>query len=163
MLTKQAVRSAAKAAALPAAVGAAVLALLAVWVLGGGFDTLARERIEVVDARAPMPSTPGLTAVYLTITDSGAASDELIGASTPAAHEAMIMGEQQVEGGGVMQRLPAVSIPAHGSVSLGPYTDDIMLQDPGSLHVGESVTLTLTFRTLGTVDVPVRIVAPGAE
>ena len=143
--------------------GGVVLGLLAVWVLAGGFGTVARERIVVTGARAPLPSTPGLTAVYLTITDAGATSDELVGASTPAAHQTMLMGEHPGHGAGAMQRVAGVLIPAHGSVALGPFADDdIMLLDAGSLRLGETVTVSLTFRTLGTIAVPVRIVAPGS-
>jgi copper(I)-binding protein len=157
-----AARSVAKTAAAPVIAAGTVLVVLAVWVLLGGFGSVARERIDVLDARMPLPSTPGLTAVYLTIQDSGAQGDELTAASAPGVHETMLMGDVKLAGAGEMKRIDAISIPANGSVSLGPYTADIALEGVGgSLRVGQTVELTLTFRTLGTVTVPVRVAPSG--
>lgn len=162
LLMKVHVAAASKAVAAPVAAAALVLGLLVVWVLSGGFGTIARERIEIADARAPLPTTPGLTVVYLTVTDTGADGDELLAASATEARTGMLMGNQDSGGAGVMTRLAEIPIPAHGSTALGPYTRDIMLENVATLHVGQSLTLTLTFRTLGTLTVPVRVVAPGS-
>lgn len=155
------IRSAAKAAALPAAAASVVLIVLAAWVLGGGFGTITREHLEILDARVPLASTPGLTAVYLTVRDTGAEGDELLSASSPGVHDAMLMGEHDVAGAGVMERVDGIAIPAHGSVALSPFADDITLEGTGPLRVGRTVTLTLTFRNVGTVTVSALVVAPG--
>lgn len=150
------------AAAVPASAGASVLVLLTGWVLAGGFGTLAREHIDVLDARIPRPSTPGLTALYLTLRDTGPEADALIAVSTPDARVAMLMADRDADGSGVMEHVASITVPAHGAVALGPYTLDIVLEDTGTLHVGQDVPLTLTFRTLGTVTADARVVAAGA-
>jgi copper(I)-binding protein len=157
------ISAAAKAAAAPTAAAALVLGVLIVWVLSGAFGTVARERIEIADARAPLPTSPGLTAVYLTVSDTGAEGDELVSAQAADAQTTMLTGEREHGGAGVMTRLTGITIPAHGSVTLGPYTEDIMLEGVRPLRVGQTVTLILTFRTLGTLTVPVNVVAPGAS
>lgn len=154
--------SAAKAAAAPALAAAVVLGVLVVWVLTGGLGTVARERIEIADARAPLPTTPGLTAVYLTVSDTGAEGDELLSAEASGAQTTMLTSNQEHGGAGVMTQLTGITIPAHGVVELGPYTEDIMLEGVRPLRIGQSMTLTLTFRTLGTLTVPVSVVAPGS-
>ena len=156
------VLSVAKAAAAPVMAAAVVLGVLVVWVLTGAFGTVARERIEIADARAPLPTTPGLTAVYLTMSDTGAEGDELLSAETSGARTTMLTGDRERDGAGAMTQLAGITIPAHGKVELGPYTEDIMLEGVRPLHVGQTVMLTLTFRTLGTVTVPVNVVAPGS-
>ena len=156
------VLSVVKAAAPPVAAAAVVLTVLVVWLLTGAFGTVARERIEIADARAPLPTTPGLTAVYLTVRDTGAEDDELLSAEASGVQTTMLTGNQERDGAGVMTRLTGIAIPAHADVELGPYTEDIMLEGVRPLHVGQTMTLTLTFRTLGTLTVPVSVVAPGS-
>lgn len=157
------VRELARGALAPLIAAAVVLALLAGWVATGGFGTIARERITVLDAAVAMPSTPGLAAAYLTISDSGAHADELVSVATPDARQSMLMGDSQASGAGVMRQLTGIAIPAHSTVTLGPYTTDIQLTGFGAakLKLGGTIPLTLTFRDLGPVTVQARIVAPG--
>jgi copper(I)-binding protein len=157
------VRELARGALAPLIAAAVVLALLAGWVATGGFGTIARERITVLDAAVAMPSTPGLTAAYLTISDSGAHADELVSVATPDAQESMLMGDSKSAGAGVMRQLTGIAVPAHSTVTLGPYTTDIQLTGLGTakLKLGGTIPLTLTFRDLGPVTVQARIVAPG--
>jgi Cu+-exporting ATPase len=54
-----------------------------------------------------------------------------------------------------------VAIPAHGTLSLNPFGLDIVLQDPGSLTVGATVPLVLTFRHAGRVTVYAAVTPPG--
>ena len=54
-----------------------------------------------------------------------------------------------------------MAIPAHGTLSLSPFGLDIVLQDPGSLTVGGSVPLVLTFRHGGRVTVYATVTPPG--
>jgi copper(I)-binding protein len=54
-----------------------------------------------------------------------------------------------------------VAMPAHGTLSLNPFGLDIVLQNPGSLTVGGSVPLILTFRHSGRVTVYATVTPPG--
>ena len=157
------VRELARGALAPLVAVAVVLALLVGWVVGGGFGTIAREKITVLNAAVAMPSTPGLTAAYLTISDSGAHADELVSVATPAARQSMLMGDSQAAGAGVMRQLTGIAVPEHSTVTLGPYTDDVQLTGVGSaeLKFGATIPLTLTFRDLGPFTVQARVVAPG--
>ena len=53
-----------------------------------------------------------------------------------------------------------VVIPAHGTLSLSPFGLDIVLRDPGSLTVGATVPLVLTFRHAGRVTVYPAVAQP---
>jgi copper(I)-binding protein len=54
-----------------------------------------------------------------------------------------------------------VAIPARGTLSLSPFGLDIVLLDPGSLTVGASVPLVLSFRHAGQVTVYATVTPPG--
>jgi copper(I)-binding protein len=57
--------------------------------------------------------------------------------------------------------LRQLAIPAHGTLSLSPFGLDIVLQDPGSLTVGATVPLVLTFRHTGRITVYAAVTPPG--
>lgn len=158
-------REAARGAIAPLLAAGVVLALLAGWVATGGFGTIARERITVQGAAVVVPSTPGLTAAYLTISDDGAHSDELVSVSTPVATQSMLMGESESAGAGVMRQLGGIAVPAHASVTLGPYTEDVQLSgiSASQLTLGRTIPLTLTFRNLGPITVQARVIASGTS
>jgi copper(I)-binding protein len=52
-------------------------------------------------------------------------------------------------------------IPAGATLTLSPFGDDIVLQDPGRYENQPSVPLTLTFRNAGTVTIDATVTAPG--
>lgn len=152
-----------RGAAAPVIAGLVLLGLLCFWVAGGGFGTLARERLQVTGAIVPVPAAAGQTAVYLTIANTGAQADELLSVTTNAAAGAMLTGNAVGAGksAGSMTELSGITVPAHGTVVLGPFADDIMLMRPQHLAVGASIELTLHFRVLGEVAVTARVVPPG--
>ena len=103
-------------------------------------------------------------AAYMVISTSGAAPDQLIGASTPIAEKAEL--HTDIMEGDVMRMRPVKGI----EVNLGePAT-----LEPGALHVmliglkaplkeGEHFPLTLTFEKAGSVTVEVTVEAAGAH
>lgn len=151
-----------QAAGPPLAAGALLLGLLAGWVGLGGFGTLVRERLEVTGATVPVPASPGVTAAYLTISNTGADADQLLAVSTGAARQALLTRNTVNGASGGMIGLSALTVPGHGSVALGPFGTDIMLVDPGPLTAGHTVTLHLEFRRAGTLTVNALITAPGS-
>ena len=52
-------------------------------------------------------------------------------------------------------------IPAHATITLSPFGDDVVLTDPAPLHAGQIVPLTLTFRNGGTITVQAAVTQPG--
>jgi copper(I)-binding protein len=154
-----------RAAVAPLVTGALLLTLLWAWVADGGFGTIARVRLQITGAIVPLPATPDATAAYLTIRNTGAAADELLSVSTASAQRAMLTNNAATSGtaAGSMAELKGITVPAHGTVVLGPYADDIMLMQPKKLAVGQSVVLDLDFRTLGQVTVDAKVAPLGSD
>jgi hypothetical protein len=113
-------------------------------------------------ARAtPSLNTPG--AVYLTITDNGAA-DKLVGVSTPAAGMAMVHESYTENGISKMRMLDGVKLEPHKTVTFQPGGLHIMLEDlKAPLRVGGTFPLTLTFAKAPPQTVVVKVLKPGAE
>ena len=153
----------ARAAAVPVLAAALLLGLLCAWVTSGGLGTVARVRLQITGAVVPAPATADATSAYLTIRNTGAEPDELLSVSTAVSRQTMLSDNRAAPGAaaGTMVRVPGIAVPAHGSVTLGPYTEDIMLTQPSKLTVGQTVTLVLDFRVLGQVTVQAKVVPPG--
>jgi copper(I)-binding protein len=110
-------------------------------------------------------ATPGAAttgAVYLTVTDHGAA-DRLIGVSTPAAGMAMLH-ESYTEGGvSKMRMLDGVPLDPNKPVTFHPGALHIMLEGlKAPLKVGSSFPLTLTFEKAPPQTVTVTVLKAGA-
>jgi periplasmic copper chaperone A len=125
--------------------------------------------------QSPMMASAG--AAYMTLT-GGATADELVSASVPAEiagtvelHETSMsdegmgemggdMGGDMGEGMGMMsmKQIPAIPVPAGGTVELKPSGLHIMLLDLAApLVPGEGFELTLTFASGETLVVPVEV------
>ena len=145
----------------PVSAAALLICLLTCWVVSGGFGTVAQVRLDVVGATVPVPATPGLTAAYFTVRNSGDQSDELISVRTADAAQSMLIENPTGGASGRMTPIQGVDIPAHGSATFGPFGDDIMLTGVPQLKVGQTVTLVLTFRDVGDVTVQATVTPPG--
>ncbi|WP_062226980.1 copper chaperone PCu(A)C [Aureimonas frigidaquae] len=129
-------------------------------------DTVLKGEL-AVSAGWSRATAPGarVGAGYLTITNSGAAADRLLGASSPRAEsvEIHVMSTQ----GGMMQMdaLPdGLEVPAHGSLALAPNGYHLMLVDlPTPLAEGETIPLTLRFESAGTVETTLSVGSLGAR
>jgi copper(I)-binding protein len=156
-----AIAAAVRSVGPPLSAALLLIVVLSCWVTSGGFGTIARVRISVVDATVPMPATPGLTAAYLTIDNSGDKPDELLSVQTASAGRTMLAQNSSSGPSGTMKEIQGIAVPAHGSATLGPFGVDVMLSDTRPLHVGQVVTLILTFRTVGQVTVQAAVTPPG--
>ena len=119
--------------------------------------------IEVLNAwsRAALAGRNG--AVYLTITDTGAA-DRVTAASTPVAQTAEV--HESVSENGVMKMRPVTALPvAPGKpVILSPGGYHVMLMGlKQPLTKGESFPLTLTFERAAPITVTVQVESAGAS
>jgi copper(I)-binding protein len=125
--------------------------------------------IQVADAwarQAPMmPSTghmhgaTGTGAVYVTLRNSGAAPDALVGASSEAAEVVEL--HETIRDGEVMRMRPVakLALPAGATLEMKPGGLHIMLINlKRALHPGDKVPLTLTFEHGASLplEVPVR-------
>jgi copper(I)-binding protein len=107
----------------------------------------------------PQPASPDVAAAYLTITNAGGTADTVTKVSTNVTEAVMAMNETTQGGVGTMTGLGAVSIPAHGSISLTPGRAHLMLENPTSrLRVGQQVSVTITFAHAGTITLAVPVV-----
>ena len=102
---------------------------------------------------------------FMTITNSGTASDRLTGGSTPVAGEVQIHTVDMTDGVMRMRQLEdGLDIPAGESVALKPGSFHIMLMGlKRPLQRGESVPLTLTFEQAGPVEVALAVQPVGAQ
>ncbi|HEY2075610.1 MAG TPA: copper chaperone PCu(A)C [Streptosporangiaceae bacterium] len=154
----------ARAAVAPLACSVILVVVLAAWVVSGGGGRLSRVRIQVTQAAVPMVSytTSGAAgknaAAYLTIRNLTQAADVLVSASSPAAARVVltraVTQHPAVAAGGLV-------IPAGGSISLSPFSADLVLIRPRALMSGETVLLRLRFRHAGVVTVAASVTPPG--
>jgi copper(I)-binding protein len=148
-------------------IGALVLiGLLSAWVITGGAGTITRVRLQVTLAAVPMRSlTPQAAAAvstattFLTIRNLSGTADELIAVRSPLARRVVLT---QTDGPEAAPTVVAgLAIPPHGTLTLTPFGDDVVLQHPASFETRPSVPLTLTFRHAGTVTIQAAVTAPG--
>jgi len=151
------VRDLLRAVAGPLICAVVVTGVLAAWAGTGGGGTLTRVRLQVTQAAVPMRAfTPQKAAevhaatTFLTITNLSGTPDELVAARSPFARGVLLR-----QSGG-----PLV-IPAHGTLTLTPIGDDLVLQQPSPYESRATVPLTLTFRHSGTVTIDAPVTGPG--
>ena len=118
-------------------------------------------QVDHVWARAAPAGHEG--AVYLTITDGGAAPDTLTGVTTPVAAEAAL--HQSIDDHGVMKMRPVGPLPIEPGkpVTLAPGGYHIMLSElKRSLKQGDSFPITLSFAKAGQVTATASVAKAGA-
>lgn len=104
-------------------------------------------------------------AAYLTLRNEGSEPDALIEVATPAAGHAMLH-ETTLSADGVarMGHVPALEIPAGGAAALAPGGYHLMLMDLSApLREGETLTLTLRFRSGAEATVTAPVLGPAAK
>jgi copper(I)-binding protein len=120
----------------------------------------------IVIADAWARATPGKAptgAAYLTVTNSGAAADRLVGASSPVAATTELHEDKEENGIMKMRPVPALAIPPGQSITFKPGAYHLMLtglKEP--LKQGASFPLILTFEKAGAKQVQVAVGRPGA-
>lgn len=115
-------------------------------------------------ARATLPNAP-VGGGFLTIANRGTTDDRLLAVSTPAAGRAEVHEMSMTDGVMTMRPLPdGLPIPAGETVDLTPGGYHLMFMElKARLIEGESLPVTLTFETAGTVTVELAIGAPNAK
>lgn len=111
----------------------------------------------------PTPGGRDISAGYMTVRNSGAAPDVLVGVASPSAGRVDIH-ETRLGEGGVMQMFPIaqVPVPADGEVAFAPGGLHLMLMDlHAPLAEGERVRMTFTFERSGAVELEAQVARPG--
>jgi copper(I)-binding protein len=167
-------RDLARAAAGPVICAAVVIGLLSAWVATGGAGTIitiSRARIEVTLAAIPMHSlNPGPAGApqppagaYLTIRNLSGTPDVLTAVSSRVARRVILTRRAGAgRAGRAGSVLPGLSIPAHGTLTLSPSGDDVVLIGGPRLLAGQQVPLTLTFRYAGQITIEATVTIPGS-
>lgn len=115
--------------------------------------------IEVIDPYIPLPASPSVAAVYLTVRNTGTTADALIGAASAIAASATLHTEITQGSVEVMAPLVRLDLSPHADASLAPGHDHVMLEGIHQvLKVGQSVTVTLRFAHAGQIAVAVPVV-----
>ena len=97
---------------------------------------------------------------YLTIRNLSSQPDELLSVRTPVARRVILTGPPGPRG--TRPTVAGLAIPAHGSITLSPLSDDAVLVDPARYESDMTVPLTLVFRHAGRVQVDATVTAPGS-
>jgi copper(I)-binding protein len=157
-------RELARAAAGPLICVIVLTGLLSAWVISGGAGTLTKVRLQITQAAVPMrgfttKTAAGPAATFLTIRNLTGVPDELISVTSPVASRVQLT----VRLGAAASRTVVgdLVIPARSTLSLTPFGDDIVLQDPAPYEDQSTVPLTLTFRHAGIVTIEAAVTAPG--
>jgi copper(I)-binding protein len=156
----------ARAVAGPVICAIVLTGLLSAWVATSGAGTLTRVQIQISLAAVPMRAfTPqaaaaaGAAHTFLTIRNLSGHPDELIAVRSPIARHIVLT---RRSGPGVPPSVvSALPIPAHGTLTLNPFTDDVLIQDPAPFESSQDVPLTLVFRHAGQVTIEAPVTAPG--
>ena len=155
-----------RAVAGPVICAVVVIGLLAAWAGTGGGGTLTRVRLQVTQAAVPMRAfTPraadavGTATTFLTIRNLSDTPDELVAARSPFARRVVLT--QRTGPAGPPAQVGTLVIPAHGTLTLTPLGDDLVLQQPAPYESLATVPLTLIFRRSGTVTIDATVTSPG--
>ena len=155
-----------RAAVGPVICAVLVTGLLAAWAGTGGGGTLTRVRLQVTQAAVPMRAfTPAASdairaaATFVTIRNLSGTPDQLIAARSPFAGRVVLT--QRTGPTGTPVPVGVLVIPAHGTLTLTPFGDDLVLQHPSPYESRATVPLTLTFRYAGTVTIDATVTGPG--
>jgi copper(I)-binding protein len=156
----------ARAVAGPLICAAVLIGLLSAWVASSGAGTLTRVRLEVTLAAVPMRAfTPRAAnaiheaGIYLTIRNLSGTPDELIAVRSPLAGHVTLATRDGLAATG--KAASALTVPGHGTLTLSPLTDDVVLEDPAPFEDRRSVPLTLVFRDAGQITIDAPVTAPG--
>jgi hypothetical protein len=140
--------------------------LLAAWVVTGGAGTIHRVHMQVSQASVPARGFTAASAAavhsagtYLTIRNLTGQADELTAVSSPVARRVVLTQRQTLTGPRTVVR--ELTVPAHGTLRLTPFGNDVILENPSAYETGSSVPLVLTFRHTGKLAVSAAVSAPG--
>lgn len=140
-----------------AAIAVAVLGIagLAWGAVSGHSSNPSVAGLTISRAYIPEPASPDVVAVYLRIDNHTGDPDEITSVTTGAGGEAMTMSDNAAGG----MDMAAVRIPAHGSITLKPFGQHIMIEKPSEpLVKGTTVVVTVHFRVADPITVTVPVI-----
>jgi copper(I)-binding protein len=156
-----------RAAAAPLISAVVMVGLLSAWVITGGAGTITRVQIQIDLAAVPMRAYSASQAsaihaapTYVTIHNLSSAPDELVSVRSAISSHVVLTGPPGRHG--TRTTVAGLAIPAHGSITLSPLTEDVVLLDPEPYETDMTVPLTLTFRHAGPVQADATVTGPGA-
>ncbi len=101
--------------------------------------------------------------IYLTLANTGAAEDKLIGAATPVADKAQLHSNTMNNGVMEMRPLASLAIKPGGKAVLKPGGNHLMLTGlKQQLKAGDFFTVTLEFEHAGKIETQVSVAKAGA-
>jgi copper(I)-binding protein len=101
----------------------------------------------------------GAATTFHTIRKLSGTPDQLVAVRSPIARHVVLTVRDGPAGPRFVVR--DLAIPAHGTRTLSPFGDDVVLRDPAPFETSQSVPLILTFRHAGTVTLQATVTAPG--
>jgi copper(I)-binding protein len=159
-------RDLARGAIGPVICATVLVALLSAWVVTGAAGTLSQVRIQVSQAAVPMRAfTPqaaaaiGTATTFVTIRNLSDTPDELVAARSPIARRVILTTRTGLAAARTVAA--GLAVPAHGTLTLSPFGDDLVLQDPAPFESTGTVPLILTFRNAGTLTINATVTPPG--
>ena len=117
--------------------------------------------IEIYAPWARSAKTGEVTGAFLTIANTGTATDHLLGASSKAAQTVEVHETSMKDGVMSMREVPAIEIPAGQMLELRPGSYHIMLINLArDLADGDEIQIILHFETAGDIPVTVKVGMP---
>lgn len=107
------------------------------------------------------PPGTSVTAAYMVIDNSAAATDELLEVGCSCSASASIHVTEMKEGSMAMKKVASIEVPPGGSVALSPGSYHVMLEGLSG-DMGESVVLELRFRSGKEILVAAPVLSPPA-
>lgn len=114
--------------------------------------------IETADPKIPVPASPDVAAVYVTLTNASSKTDTLESVTTDAGGHAELHRSFSEDGSAMMKPAGPISIHGGATLTLAPGGYHIMIMKPSrALQEGDHVQVDLEFRRAGKVsfDAPV--------
>lgn len=115
--------------------------------------------LHIRGAYIPRQASPDVAAAYFSVTNDGAAADQLVAVTTPSAPSVGIHVTVTSGGAETMRELDSLAVPAGGTALLSVGGRHLMLVKPvRMLREGDKVALTLRFTRAGSVTMTVPVV-----
>jgi len=103
----------------------------------------------------------GVSAAYMVIKNAGSQSDQLVSVSTDVAGKTEVHETTVKDNVASMHPIPALDVPANGSVELKPGGYHVMMMDlKQPLTPGQTINLTLNFKSGTVIKLVVPVKAP---
>lgn len=114
--------------------------------------------ISVTDAQVPVPPNPDVAAMYFVIDNDGAADVltgvEVNGAGVASVHRSFV----NDDGSSGMETVQEIEIGEQSTVDFRSGGYHVMIDDPGELVTGDTVSVTLSFRESEPITVEADVV-----